>query len=103
MGVVIIDVFTAKSVSLIFYILLIIGAISFIMYDAATYKIMRTSDTLKFDDIKFWSVVKVLAYEFFYYRFRMIMIILYASVEYFFKPGGWNKVNRIGTIKNEEE
>ncbi len=103
MGVVIVDLFTAKSVGLIFYILLIIGAISFIMYDAATYKIMRTSDTLKFDDIKFGSVVKVLAYEFFYYRFRMIMIILYASVEYFFKPGGWNKVNRIGTIKNEEE
>lgn len=97
------DVITSRQVSIVFYILLFIGTISFILYDIVTYLVMKESATLKFDKLKFLPMIKVLIYEFFYYRFRMIGIILYGTVEYFFKPGGWNKVNRIGSIKNEQE
>ncbi len=103
MGIILIDIFTYRQVSAFFYILLFIGTLSFIMYDLVTYLVMKESGTLKFDKLKLLPIIKVLLYEFFYYRFRMILIILYASVAYFFNPGGWNKVNRIGTIQQEEE
>ncbi len=103
LAIVLVDILTYNDLGIMFYILLTIGILSFVMYDITTFLIMKRSGTLKFDDIKLHQVINVLLYEFFYYRFRMIMIILYASIEYFFKPGGWNKVNRIGTIKNQKK
>lgn len=77
------------------YLIFTIGTIVFLAYNIITFKI-AISSKIALDDIKFSKLISLLAYEFLFYRPLSILIILYGTVEYFFNPGGWNKVQRIG-------
>ena len=91
-----------NTVDSIFYVMLAICIVMFLLYNIVTFKIMKNS-CLSIKHLKIRHIAQVLIYEFLCYRPIMNAIVIYGSIEFFFNPGGWNKVQRIGVVDEEKE
>lgn len=77
------------------YIMFAIGIFMFILHNVITFRIMDNT-CLSREKLSISEIIITLFYEFLFYRPIMNIIIIYGSIEFIFKPGGWNKVSRIG-------
>ncbi len=91
------DIAIIHHLGLVFYLLLIIGTFAFLLYNYCSYYLVKHS-TIDHKSFPRRNLVTSLLYEFFFYRFAMVIIILYGTIAFFFNRGGWNKVARNGAL-----
>lgn len=93
------DTFLGRPIDYRVYLIFAIGLLIFIIYNVLTF-ILTERSKIALRGINIPRFLLVLLYEFMIYRPIIIAIIIYGSIEYFFKPGGWNKVSRIGVSES---
>lgn len=95
--VILYDITVIHHLGFLFFFLLIIGTLAFITYNLCGYTLIKNS-VLNQKSFPKHRLLISLIYEFFFYRFAMVVIIIYGSIAYFFNRGGWNKVTRNGAL-----
>ncbi|MGL4992404.1 MAG: glycosyltransferase family 2 protein [Sarcina sp.] len=89
------EIITHKHIGILIYLAFALGILLYIAYDFTIFVMIKQSDI----DISKTSKFKLfflLIYEIVIFRAIMIVICLWGSIEYFFKPQSWNKVKRNG-------
>lgn len=89
------DVIHHIRIGILMYIVLVIGILIYLTYDITIF-IMAKQSALKISKSSIPMIVFVLLFEVLIYRQIMIVIYIWGSIEYFFKPDSWNKVARSG-------
>ena len=95
------NIFEKKPISIFIIMLTLCGLGIFFIYNLFVFFIISKS-VLKIKTFGILKLFIVLIFEFLVYRMFLIFIILYGSIEFWFKPSGWNKVKRIGVAGKKE-
>lgn len=83
------------GIGLLMYIVIFIGIIIYLLYDITIF-IMASRSSIKISKKYIPKLIFLLVYEVIIYRQIMIIIYVWGTVEYFFRPHSWNKVARNG-------
>ena len=97
------DICEDISVGNFVWIVLIIGLIIYLIYNATIFTMVHKS-TLTIDKKSIIKILVLLIYDLLIFRIILIIIHIWGGIEYFFKPNSWNKVARCGAnnlIKEE--
>ncbi|MGL4742004.1 MAG: glycosyltransferase family 2 protein [Sarcina sp.] len=89
------EIITHKHIGILIYLAFALGILLYVAYDLTVFIMLKQSDI----DISKTSKIRLfflLIYEILIFRAIMIVICLWGSIEYFFKPQSWNKVKRNG-------
>lgn len=89
------DVYYHIPVGVLMWIVLGVGLAVYTIYDVTIF-IMAKKSMLTISKKSIFKIILLLTYEIFIFRQIMIVVYLWGTVEYFFKPDSWNKVARSG-------
>ena len=93
------DIYYNIPIGWLMWIVIFVGCIIYALYDITIF-IMASKSMIAIDKKSIPKIIILLIYEVFIYRQIMIVIYVWGSIEYFFKPDSWNKVARSGANNN---
>ena len=102
------DTYYSIPIGWLMWIVIMVGTAIYITYDITIF-IMASKSMISIEKKSIPKIIMLLIYEVFIYRQIMIVIYVWGSIEYFFKPHSWNKVarsganNKIGMLAEIEE
>ncbi|MGL4762954.1 MAG: glycosyltransferase [Sarcina sp.] len=89
------DEYNNIPIGWLMWIVIFIGIVIYLLYDITIF-IMASKSSITISKKSILKIIFLLIYEVIIFRQIMVVVYIWGSIEYFFKPHSWNKVQRNG-------